>query len=88
MNEELGLVGIVLPPVIDLLNSYIVDSRIRFLISFAICALLGAALAGFSSWSTVVHMTTIVFATAQATYNLGWKESDIRQVMKSTITKL
>lgn len=90
MNAQLnGLIGLVLPPVIDLINSKVTDSKVRYLVSMGICIVVGVLLnigdltAG--SLDTVIASVMLVFVSAQSTYNLYWEKSGLRKDMKAKI---
>lgn len=90
MNTQLnGLIGLVLPPVIDLINSKVTDSKVRYLVSMGICIVVGVLLnigdltAG--SFEKVIASATLVFASASTTYSLYWEKSELRKDMKAKI---
>lgn len=86
MND---LIGLVLPPVIDLVNHKISSSSLKLLISVAISLVIGALLnldkLNLNSAPEVFKSGLVVFGSAQVTYQLYWKDSLDRQRM---VTKL
>ena len=82
--EIQNLVGLFMPPVIDLINKRIADDRVRFIISAILCVVVGLVinLDKLSNPSEILGSIAIVFATAQTTYNLYWKKSKIRKSLK------
>lgn len=79
-----NLVGFVLPPVIDFINKKIGDDSIRFMVSAAICIIVGLLLNidKLGDMNSLLGNIAVVFATAQTTYNLYWKKSTLRKVIK------
>lgn len=81
------LIGFVLPPVIDLVNRYIDNSQVRYLVAMLICLVVGALfhyqelLDG--DWSMLLAKASIVFAEAQTIYRLYWKDSGARKQLTS-----
>ena len=95
MSQEItGFLGLFLPPVIDIINTKITDSRVRFLASLLVCTILGIIIhsneivAGVASVEKTIHTITAVFTTAQATYHIYWDKSDARTEMKANINKI
>lgn len=79
-----NLIGLVLPPVIDLINKKIGDEKIRFAVSILLCVVVGLLinLDKLNDFNSLLGNMAVVFATAQATYNLYWKKSTLRKVIK------
>ncbi len=83
MNGE--WIGFVLPPVIDLINKKIANSNVRFGVSLLFCLVVGVVLqliAGklsFNDVPAVLQSAGLVFATAQTTYKLYWKDASLRE---------
>jgi hypothetical protein len=79
MNNFLGLVGFLLPPVIDLINNRIVSPIARFWVSVLVCALVGTfiewVLVGVLTFEGVSAQILITFGMAQLTYGGLWKGS-------------
>jgi len=74
--------GAFLPPLIDLINKKIVDSKIRYLVSVLSCVVISASVTlvcnGFN-WRDLIENASIIFLSAQSMYKLYWKESSLRQ---------
>lgn len=78
-------IGVILPPIIDGVNSRISNSKLRFLVSLLIC--IGAAallnpdqlLAG--DVGEFLGTSSFIFAQAQIVYNTYWKKSAARVKM-------
>ena len=83
--EWQNLIGLVLPPIIDLINNKIADSKIRYWVSMFICFAVGLLLNldKLSNWESLAGNIAIVFTTAQITYNTYWKKSELRETMKT-----
>jgi len=79
-----NLIGLVLPPVIDLINKKIGDERIRFAVSILLCIVVGLLinLDKLNDLNSLLGNMAVVFATAQTTYNLYWKKSTLRKAIK------
>ena len=79
MNNFLGLVGFLLPPVIDLINNRIASPIARFWVSVLVCALVGTfiewVLVGVLTFEGVSAQILITFGMAQLTYGGLWKGS-------------
>lgn len=73
------IIGALLPPVIDLINRRISSSKVRYVISVVVCLLLGVALnyQGLSLSNPETFLTSfgLIFASAQTTYKMYWKEN-------------
>lgn len=79
------LVGLLLPPVVTVLNQSVTDHRSKFLVTFMLCIFVavllnvqkiitGDALTSFESLSTSI---LLVFTESQAVYRLYFKGSAI-----------
>lgn len=87
MNSDFnGLIGLVLPPVIDLLNNRVTNANLRFLISLAVCAIVGIVLnlsqLEARNYDELAKSISLVFASAQVTYQLYWQKSQLRSKMR------
>lgn len=83
----LKLIGLVLPPVIDLINKHFEDSRVKFLISFIFCAVIGTGShfivnGGFVSLDSLSSDILSIFALSQVTYQLGYADSKIQKEIR------
>lgn len=88
MNTELqALIGFIMPPIIDLINTRVANQRLRYIISLLISLLLGVLFTWDQlNWQDVLQSATIVFAASQTTYNLFWKDSQQRTALKARIS--
>jgi hypothetical protein len=81
------LIGLLLPPLIDLINRKILDEDVRFWISVGICVVFGIVIHmlqhgyNFSNQDEVVKSILTVFGLAQISFNGYWKKSTIRETM-------
>lgn len=86
MND---LIGLVLPPVIDLINHKVSNSAVKVLLSLAISLIVGALLnldkLNIKDAGDVLQAGLVVFGSAQVTYQLYWKKSLDRQQMVSKL---
>lgn len=86
MND---LVGLVLPPVIDLINHKVSSSTLKLFISVAISLIVAAILnldkLNVNNAQDIFKSGLVIFGSAQVTYSLYWKDSLDRQRM---VTKL
>ena len=82
MND---LIGLVLPPVIDLINHKVSNSSVKLLITVTISLVIGALLnldkLNVKDAGDVLQAGLVVFGSAQVTYQLYWKKSLDRQQM-------
>jgi len=80
--EALSLImGAFLPPIIDLINSKIIDSKIKYLVSIIVCVLISVSIQLLSigfNWGELVENASIIFLSAQSIYKLYWKDSSLR----------
>lgn len=87
MNE---LVGLLLPPLIDLINTKVPNTNIRFIISLVICTVVGVVLnlqdLKYHNTDDIVKSIAVVFTAAQLTYKLYWERSQVRAKMASKLT--
>ncbi len=89
----MNLLGILLVPLIDLVNRKISDSDLRFWVSLLICSIVGVGInfvdnngfhfqtlsLGFESISTSILS---IFAVAQITYKAGYEDSDAQKFVR------
>lgn len=87
------LIGLLLPPVIDVINRYISDSMARFWVAVAFCVLIGSFIAtldtnGFIGMSlresadAIAGMSIQVFGWAQLSYKGAWEHSSVRSTLR------
>lgn len=85
------LLGIFLPPIIDLVNKFIKDTTVRFLISLLFCAAVGAGLnwlaTGWSFQSAIQAYQSIsesilaVVGAAQISYKAVYSQSALQKAI-------
>lgn len=80
------LAGFILPPIVDLVNNRVSDSRVRFIIALFICGLIAVLFhieeIKDKDWMTVVGSFGIIFAEAQVVYKLYWDKSKERKALE------
>jgi hypothetical protein len=92
-NYMMQIIGMILPPFIDLINRKIADSAIRFLVSVAVCAVFGVAVAAidsqgfhYESWGEGVKAITLsitsVIGFAQLVYQGAYKDSNLQEKIR------
>ena len=80
----LGLIGFILPAVIDLINRKIADSDVRFWVSMLFCAVTGTIVyfvttgGAFTSFNDLSDQILIIIVQAQLSYQALWSESTLR----------
>ena len=78
------LIGFLLPPIIDIVNSKVSNAKLRLGISIGISFILGAIFVyadgnlKISSINDVFLTGSAIFVSAHAAYKLYWEKSDIR----------
>ena len=77
------LIGFILPPLIDLINKKISNSKTRFVVSFLTCVGVGVGMnygkLNVNSLGEVLGAIGVVFASAQVAYKLYWEKSSLRK---------
>lgn len=73
------IVGSVMPLVIDLINSKILNSKVRYFVSMGICLGIGT-LFNINSLNAgdILASGAIIFGAAQTVYKTYWGQSDAR----------
>jgi len=80
------LLGVILPPLIDVINSKVKDSKVRYGVSLLVCVLVGVVLNRQSvSMVNVLGSASLIFASAQTVYNAYWQESGLRKQFKKAV---
>lgn len=76
-----NLVGLVLPFLIDIINSRIEEAKVRFAVSLLVCVVVGVLLNldKLNRPEDLLGSIAIIFSTAQATYKLYWEKSAPRE---------
>ena len=91
MSNLLKLIGLLLPILIDLINSRVVNPQARFWISAVICAVAGVlvnwAETGFvfadsmGAADSISESVLSMFGLAQLSYKAVWAGSEVRSLM-------
>jgi hypothetical protein len=92
-----NLIGLLLPPLIDMVNRRITDRDLRFWVSVIICAGVGVGMTAVltSLWAGLtvqeaVEVTSInimsIYGLAQLSYGGVWKYSGVRKKMDMDAT--
>ena len=74
------LVGLVLPPVIDLINKHLANSVLKFWVSLTVCVVVAVAvnLDKLNNPEDLLGKIALVFAEAQIIYKTYYEKSGIR----------
>jgi len=74
--------GLVLPPVIDLVNQYVSNKILKFWVSMLICLVVAGILnfdkIASGNWAEFLGIAGFIFTQAQAVYKTYWSESRAR----------
>lgn len=81
-----NLIGILLPALIDSINSRIVESKARFWVSVAVCAVVAVIVeflmqGHISGPEQVATDILAMFGVAQITYKAVWEKNPVRDSM-------
>lgn len=77
------LAGGILPFIIDITNTKITNSKLRYVVSLLICFLIALAMNyNELDWNNVFESGAIIFTAAQTTYKTYWEKSDLRDMSK------
>ena len=82
----LNLIGLLLPPVIDLINRKIKDSDLKFWVSVAFCVVVGAVLqvvSGGGNAEAYFESIMAVFGLAQLSYMAVYQDSGVQTKIRS-----
>ena len=79
----MDLVGFFLPPVIDIINSKVENSKLRYWVSMLLCFVVGVLvnLDKIKDPQSLLANAALVFTSAQVTYHTYWEKSDVRAKM-------
>jgi len=82
-----NLIGFILPPFIDLINTRVANSIVRFWISMLFCVAVGVIinLEKIKNPEEFLGSIALVFATAQITYKTYWEKSAPRQELQKRL---
>jgi len=78
----LAVIGAVMPPFIDLINRFVKNSRLRFVVSIMSTLLVGGILALAQYGSDIWTNTGLIFAASQTVYKLWYSESEIKNFIR------
>lgn len=82
-----NLVGLILPPFIDMINKHVTDVRAKYLIALGVSVVVGVLVnlpkLKASSPVEILGSIAIVATAAQLSYKLYWEQSDIRKDLLS-----
>lgn len=92
-----NLIGFLLPPVIDLVNTKVVNSNLRFILSMVISAVVALVLnpqlatdllAGVNGGSVelLLKEVSLIWVEAQVVYKLYWEKSQPRERLQKAIS--
>lgn len=89
MSDIIGidLIGLILPPFIDLINTRITNAKVRYAVSLLVAVLVAGVIKFFGgelSWNNAGSMFAsagIIFAYAQTVYKLYWEKSATRATL-------
>lgn len=83
MNHTLSLVGLFLPMFIDFAVENITNDKLKFIVSFLICALVGGLLwlaGGKTGGIEAISLSILsVYALCEASFKLFYKTSELRK---------
>lgn len=84
-----NLIGFILPPIIDLVNSKVPNTKLRFWIAFVICAVIGVAIKykelAVGNVDVALGSVSLVFAEAQVIYYQFWQGSGVRESLQKRL---
>lgn len=74
------LLGFILPPFIDLINQHIIDAKMRFWISIAICLIIATLfnLNKLTDWKNILLLAGAIITEAQIIHKQFWGDSQTR----------
>ncbi len=86
-SSFLTLIGLVIPPIIDLINRKVSDPDLRFWVSLGICALFGFGISVLQDGMPptiegVSAQVLMVFGLAQIAYKGLWEKSSQRKDLR------
>lgn len=89
-----AIVGFALPPFIDVVNTKITNSKVRFVVSLVVSLLIGLVTVffteglDFSNPSNILLGAAAAFTTAQVTYKQYYENSKARTAVKAQVNKI
>lgn len=83
-----AILGITLPPLIDLINRWVPSAKARFIASVLICLIAGIVMNAsrlmFGNLDQLLETILIVFTSAQGAYHLYYKDSKLQGTLRDT----
>lgn len=81
--EYKDLIGLILPPFIDVINSRVADKKVRYWIAMLLCFAVGVLvnLDKLQDPKLLLANASLVFTSAQITYHTYWEKSVVREKM-------
>lgn len=80
-----NLIGLILPPFIDLINKKITDAKIKYLVALGVSILAGLLVnldkLNVNDIPALLGSIALIATEAQAAYKLYWEKSPIREVV-------
>ena len=74
----IGVLGAVMPPIIDLVNRFVPHSKWRYLVSVLFSIVVGAILAFLQYGEDVWQNAGLIFAASQTVYKLWYENSRLQ----------
>lgn len=82
----LSLVGLILSPLIDLVNAWIPNEKLRFLAAFVVCGVAGVVVDFLTLGTLTVEGTSerilSILGVNQVAYNLAYKNSPVQNKIR------
>lgn len=89
----INLVGLILPPLIDLINKEFISNKVRFWVAFGVCAIFGIFITylqtgflGFKSGAELFEALSVnitsVFAYSQISYVGKYEDSKLQEKVR------
>lgn len=85
MNSEwiVVILGAVLPAVIDIVNKYVKNEKVRFLIAVGFSVVVGGVWSVLQNgWENVAKDIGLIFATSQIVYKLWYEKSGLQEKIR------
>lgn len=77
------LIGLIMPPVIDLINRFVSNEKIRYIVAVLMCSGVGILLNLKSlSLEDVLESAALVFASATTVYKTWYGGSSLQRVVR------
>jgi hypothetical protein len=85
MNQEIGLIviGLILPPLIDLVNRFVKVEKLRFLVAVIFSLVAGGILAYLQyGFDQILANGSLIFISSQMIYKLWYEKSGLQNVVR------